>query len=276
MLFHTPAFIHIDSTGEFRNNMRKHLVVLAITALVLSGCSFNVKLPPLTSQSATESTAAAELIELSITQTNESAVEIAGVDKLTYPKFSVSSGGDVGQKISDAINAEISLQVKDFEKQAADAISDPSGGSTFELVVRDLNQTKDYVLYNLFNCQYISGAAHGYCFGFTQAYSATTGSELSLIGAIDPAKRQAFYDFIEESLFIQTDPYYLFEPDYIDLGKNSFNSWSISYGSVKIQFAPYEVGPYGSGEIELYLEASQLAPYFAEDSELVEILKAGS
>lgn len=252
--------------------MRKAIVTLALSAFVLSGCSFDVKLPPLTSESATES--AAQLIELAVTQTNESATQIDLVDELTYPKFSVTSGGAVAQTVSDELNSEIALQVEDFKVRAADALPDTSVGSTLNIVVRNIRQTSDFVAYNIFNCEYIAGAAHGYCFGWTYAFSAVDAAPISLIDAISAEDRTAFYDFIEQKIFDQIETDLLFEPDFIELGENSFNSWWLSDGYATIQFAPYEVAPYATGEVEIYLESAELENFLTPDSALFKLLTA--
>lgn len=256
--------------------MSKKLVLLLAIAGLLSGCSFNVKLPPLTTTSASEGVDVSELIEIAVTQSNSAAFQDDAISELTYPKFSLASGdAEIGDKVVGVLNTNMQSAVNDFQERAVDSyLSDaPEQKSSLWIEVRKAFTDAALLKFDILNCEYIAGAAHGNCFGESFIFDATTAERLSLWDEISPAEESAFLDYVTSEIFQQLDADLLFSRSDVRefLAAESFINWWVYDGAITVTFAPYAIAPYASGEQEIYLELEQIESFLKQTSQLPQL-----
>jgi hypothetical protein len=256
--------------------MIKRFTTLLVVAGLLAGCSFNVKLPPLTTPSSTD-LIDASLIEIAVTQSNQAANTSDEIESLVYPTFSFAAGDkDAGDKIVSNLNNAIKAQVGNFRIAAAQAFDENSSEqlSSLEISVRKIWQDADFVLVDTYSCEHLAGAAHGLCVPLTRAFSATDGAAFTFDELLQPGKQDAFYDFVVANLFEQVAPDLLFSESEVreTIGEESFEGWWPYGSSMSFEFSPYEVAPYSSGAITIDLMMDEIAEFFNPNSELAELL----
>jgi hypothetical protein len=257
----------------------KRFATLFVLAGLLASCSFNVKLPPLTTPTSTELVNAA-LLEIAVTQTNEAANTTDEIERMVYPKFSLAAGdSDIGNKIVQRLNQEIQSQLEAFELSAAGAFDENTSGgikSTLDITVRKIQLDSDLVLVNTYSCEYLSGAAHGLCVPFTYAFSTLDGAAFTFVDFLQPGSESDFFDFVVTKLFEQVDAETLFSETEVRevLSEASFAAWWPYVDVVSFEFAPYEVAPYASGAIEIDLMSDEIMQFINPNSELAKLVLA--
>lgn len=254
----------------------KKVVALFVAAGLLTACSFNVKLPPLTSQSPTES-AATDLLEFAITQRNSVAEVNEFISELTYPKFALAAGdAEAGNLIVDALNESITLAVSDFKAFAEDSYdsSEPDFKSSLRVSARQTEVNEKLAMFELLSCDYLAGAAHGNCVSESFIFDTRNGTRITLIDAIDPDLEAEFFDYVTGEIFAELDSDELFSRaevrEYMSIDA-FLNFWPYT-DSVTIKFSPYAIAPYASGEQEIYLELEEIVSFLDITSPLYKLL----
>jgi hypothetical protein len=256
----------------------KRFAALLVLAGLIAGCSFNVKLPPLTTPTSTELVNAA-LLEIAVTQTNAAANTTDDIERMVYPKFSLAAGdSDIGNKIVQRLNQEIQSQLEAFELSEAGAFDEntSAGKSTLDITVRKIQLDSDLVFVNTYSCKYLSGAAHGLCVPFTYAFSTLDGAAFTFVDFLQPGSESDFFDFVVAELFEQVDSELLFSKAEVreTLSEDSFAGWWPYVDIVRFEFTPYEVAPYSSGAIEIGLMSDEIMQFINPNSELAELVLA--
>lgn len=255
--------------------MFKKFTTLLVVAGLLAGCSFDVKLPPLTTPTSTD-LIDASLIEIAVTQTNQAANTSDAIELLVYPKFALTGGDqNVGDRIVSNLNNAIKAQVGNFRIAAAQAFNDSSDQqSSLDISIRNIRQDADFVLVDTYSCEHLAGAAHGLCVPLTRAFSVVDGDAFTFEDLLQPGLQDAFYDVVVANLFEQVAPELLFSEGEVreTIGEGSFEGWWPNGASMSFEFAPYEVAPYASGAITIDLMMDELAEFFNPNSELAELL----
>lgn len=256
--------------------MFKRFTTLLVIAGLLAGCSFNVKLPPLTTPSSTD-IVDASLIEIAVTQSNQAANTSDEIELLVYPTFAFAAGDkDAGDKIVSNLNNAIKAQVGNFRIAATQAFDENSSEqmSSLQISVRKIRQDANFVFVDTYSCEHFAGAAHGLCVPLTRAFSAIDGAAFTFAELLQPGKQDIFYDFVVASLFDQVAPELLFSESEVreTIGEESFEGWW-TYGSIiTFEFSPYEVAPYSSGAITIDLATDDIEEFFNPNSELAGLL----
>lgn len=254
----------------------KKTVAFLLAGSVLAGCSFNVKLPPLTTSSAS-ATNNVDLLEISITQSNSAANTDVAISELTYPKFAPASGdAEVGNLIADQLNESVATTVEDFKVFAADSYMSDSPEMKSSILVEVRKNTADAKLmkFEILTCEYLAGAAHGNCVGESFIFDAATANRISLWDEISPANEAAFLDYVTAEIFSQLNAEELFSRDEVReyLMAESFINWWPYPDAITVTFSAYAIAPYASGEQEIYLDLEQIESFLKQNSQLPQFL----
>jgi hypothetical protein len=188
--------------------MIRRAAALALLPLVLSACSYSVKLPTeglvetssKPAATATQSELPADALQVSITQTNNSYTKTKYWSVIAYPEFAVVSGPDAAQSIVTDIADRVAMVTDGFTQQAQNCYDPKVQNSSLNITARP-----DYVSQHLYVVQleieqYFCGAAHGDDFFETHAFDVATGQRVELGDQILGQSSGAFETQLREQL----------------------------------------------------------------------------
>ncbi len=182
-------------------------IALVVVPLLLSACSYNVKLPtdglvdsttpaPTTTQSELPSDA----LQVSIVQTNNSYTKTKYWSVIAYPEFSIVSGPDAAQAIVTDISDRV-VQITDgFVAQAKNCYDPAFENSSLNITARPDYVSQHLYVVQLEIAQFFCGAAHGDDFFETHAFDVATGDRLDLGEQLAPQASGAFEKILADQL----------------------------------------------------------------------------
>lgn len=182
-------------------------IALVLLPLVLTACSYNVKLPTeglvdttSPAPSTTPSELPADALQVSIIQTNNSYTKTKYWSVIAYPEFSIVSGPETAQAVVADIDERVAQITEGFTAQAKSCYDPATENSSLNITARpDFVSQRLYVV-QLEIAQYFCGAVRGDDFFETHAFDVETGDRVDLSEQLQPAATAAFESLLADQL----------------------------------------------------------------------------
>lgn len=237
-----------------------------LVAVLLSGCMMDVKLPPLTSPTATASPTWVPKIQVR----QVSVAEVPGAEwfDLSYPRFSAIDATDAENEIAAQLNGKVEVLVAQFKAAFA---TEPSDEAYLLVDVVETRVYPQFVFFNLNADFYLPPDNHHTYEDWSAAFNPTTGAEITLLSQLAPGKRAAFADFVGQQLRMQSVDPDLLTYDEVKGEDAIFRNWIPRSVGLTIEFNENEIGSLAAGRPSVLLFWDELLTYLKPDSPLAEL-----
>lgn len=187
--------------------MFRRVVAASIVPLVLSACSYTVKLPTneliddtKPAATSTQSELPTDALQVAIVQTNNTYTKTKYWSVIAYPELSIVSGPANAQGIVTEISGRIAEVTEGFVQQAKSCYDPAVTNSSLNITARPDYVSQHLYVVQLEIAQYFCGAARGDDFFETHAFDVATGERVDLMDQVQPQSSGAFESLLADQL----------------------------------------------------------------------------